>query len=182
MKLTNNHLQLREFFPTDLDSLTAYMIQPEMRSYEKGLPDRESTQTFLEQVIQKAAEKPRKYYCLAITIPPENKVIGHVSLTSQNSDIREWEIGWAIQHADWGKGFASEAANLLLEFAFDQLRAHRVVAFCHAENTASVKVMKKIRMKQEGHLRQTRWFNGSWADEYVYALVESDFRNSHRDL
>ncbi len=42
-----------------------------------------------------------------------------------------------------GKEFASEAANLLLEFAFDQLRAHRVVAFCHAENTASVNVMKK---------------------------------------
>lgn len=70
----------------------------------------------------------------------------------------------------------------MLEFAFDQLKAHRVVAFCHAENSASVKVMKKIGMKQEGHLRQTRWFNDRWADEYVYGILESDFENDYHDV
>lgn len=182
MKLTYNHLQLREFCLTDMDSLTAYAIQSEMRRYEKGLPDRNSAQIFLEQIIQKASESPRKSYCLAITFPPENKVIGHVSLTSQNPDICEWEIGWAVQYEDWGKGYATEAAYLILEFAFDQLRAHRVVAFCHVENAASVKVMKNIGMKREGHLRQTRWFNGSWADEYVYAILESDFENDYHNV
>lgn len=52
MKFASNRLQLREFCPTDLDSLAAYAIQSEMKRYEKGLPDRESAQFFLEQAIQ----------------------------------------------------------------------------------------------------------------------------------
>jgi RimJ/RimL family protein N-acetyltransferase len=182
LKFANHRLQLREFCPTDLDSLVAYAIQSEMRRYEKGLPDRESAHIFLEQSIQKASASPRQHYCLAITLASENKIIGHVSLTSQNPDICEWEIGWAVQFSDWGKGYATEAAYLMLGFAFGQLKAHRVVAFSHTENSASVKVMEKIGMKQEGHLRQTRWFNGRWADEYVYGILESDFKNDYHDV
>ena len=179
MKFVTARLQLREFIFTDLDALTTYSIPAEMRRYEKGMPDRESARVFLERIIQKAAEKPRTHFCLAITVPPVHKVIGHISLNSQNPEIKEWEIGWSIRYEDWGKGYASEAAHRMLEYAFNQLSAHRVVAFCHTENTASVKVMEKIGMKKEGHLRKTRWFNDSWADEYVYAILESDFTTQH---
>ena len=177
MELITPRLFLREFRQTDLDSLAAYASQPELRRYEKGLPDRESSVIFLERIIRRVAEKPRNHYCLAITVPPVDKVIGHISLNSQNPEIKEWEIGWSIQYEDWGKGYASEAAHRMLEYAFNQLIAHRVVAFCHTENTASVKVMEKTGMKQEGRLRETRWFNDCWADEFVYAILESDYEN-----
>jgi len=175
MELFTSRLLLREFYPTDLDLLADYATKNEMRQYEKGIPDRESAQSFLERIIFKASETPRTHFCLAITAPPEDKVIGHISRTSQNPEINEWKIGWAVRFQDWRHGYASEAAHRILDYAFHDLYAHRVVAFCHAENAASVKVMKKIGMKQEGHLRQTRWFNDSWADEFVYAILESDF-------
>ncbi|GAP18863.1 GNAT family N-acetyltransferase [Levilinea saccharolytica] len=175
MELVSARLRLREFRPADLDALAAYANPPEMRLYEQGMPDREAAYNFLERVIRTAGETPRMHVYLAVTVPPEDTVIGHVSLNSQNPDIREWEIGWAIRHEDWGKGYASEAARRMLAYAFHDLQAHRVVAFCHAENTASARVMENIGMKQEGYLRQTRWFNDGWADERVYAILESDF-------
>jgi len=176
MKLVTTQLELREFSEADLDALIAYSNPEPMRCYEKGTPDRESAQRLLERIMQRANETPRTHYYLAITVPPNDKVIGHISLSSQNSEIREWEIGWAVRHEDWGKGYATEAARRMIEYAFHQLNAHRVVAFCHAENTASIKVMQKIGMKQEGLLRQTRWFNDCWADEFVYAILESDLK------
>lgn len=174
MELNTARLLLREFRSTDLDALAAYANSPEMRRYEKGLPDQESAQRFLARAIEKAVEKPRSQYCLAITVPPSDKVIGHISLNSQNPDIKEWEIGWAIRWEDWGKGYASEAARQMLAYAFQVRNAHRVVAFCHADNLASVSVMEKIGMRKEGRLRQTRWFHDSWADEFVYAILASD--------
>lgn len=174
MKIVTARLQLREFIISDLDALTTCMTPSEMRQFEKGLPDRDSVQVFLEQIIQKATEKPRNLYCLAITVPPADHVVGYISLKYQNPEIREWEIGWAIRMEDWRKGYASEAAGGMLDFAFQVLDAHRVVAFCHADNMASARVMKKIGMKQEGHLRQTRWFNECWADELVFATLKSE--------
>lgn len=174
MELNTARLLLREFRSTDLDVLAAYANSPEMRRYETGLPDRASAQRFLTQVIAKAAETPREQFCLAVTIPPDDKLIGHISLRIQNPDINEWEIGWAIRWEDWGKGYAAEAAQEMLAFAFHEQNAHRVVAFCHAENLASVKVMEKIGMQKEGRLRQTRWFHERWADELVYAILASD--------
>lgn len=177
MQLITARLLLREFCSTDLESLAAFSNHPEMRRFESGIPDHKTALGYLKRVILKAGETPRTQYHLAISVPPKDKIIGRISLICQNPEIREWEIGWAVNNNDWGKGFASEAAQQVLEYAFRNLNAHRVVAFCHAENTASVKVMKKIGMKQEGHLRQTRWFNNCWADEFVYAILESDFEH-----
>ncbi|MAT41820.1 MAG: hypothetical protein CL609_05725 [Anaerolineaceae bacterium] len=180
MNITTPRLLIREFHLNDLDTFLSYEKQKEMRQFEKGIVDREAALEYLNRAVQDSCNTPRTYYKLAITVPPEDKVIGRISLASQNPEIREWEIGWTVRVEDWGKGYASEAAYQMLEFAFIQLNAHRVVAFCHAKNTASINVMKKIGMKQEGHLRQTRWFNNSWADEFVYAILETDFFQGER--
>lgn len=175
MEIFSAHLLLREFRVTDLDAIMAYESHPDMLRFEKGIPDRETARDLLEKVISRASETPRTQYRLAITLPPEDQVIGRVSLISQNPAIREWEIGCTIGVPYWGKGYATEAGRKMLAFAFNTLKAHRVVAFCHAGNTGSVKVMERAGLRQEGRLRQTRWFNESWTDEFVYAILESDF-------
>jgi RimJ/RimL family protein N-acetyltransferase len=102
-------------------------------------------------------------------------VIGQVSLSLNFSDIKEWEIGWKVHYKYWGNGYATEAAKRVLAFAFQDLHAHRVVAFCNVQNAASVRVMSKIGMLQDGRLRETRWWNGSWQDEFVYAILDRDW-------
>lgn len=176
MQLTTDRLLIREFLHSDLDALATIENHLEMRRFETGLSDREAIQGYLDAAIRQAGETPRDRYCLAITFLEEDTVIGRVTLTSQNHAIREWEIGWAVRADDQGKGYASEAALVMLTFAFQELNAHRVVAFCHTGNATSVRVMEKIGMKREGHLRQTRWFTDNWADEFVYAILDKEFK------
>lgn len=58
------------------------------------------------------------------------------------------EIGWRLGQAFWGKGYAPEAANAALAFAFDQLKLEKVVSFTTLDNKKSQKVMEKIKMRK----------------------------------
>jgi RimJ/RimL family protein N-acetyltransferase len=64
----------------------------------------------------------------------------------------------------------------MLDFAFGELGVHRVTAFCHVLNRASVRVMEKLSMRRDGRLRETRWWHDSWCDEFVYAILDRDWK------
>ena len=110
-----------------------------------------------------------------MTLRPDDEVRGRVTLTLVNESIREWEIGWAIHSDLWGKGIATEAARRVLEFAFVELRSHRIVAFSYAQNVASTRVMEKLGMQRDGCLRETRSWQGGWADEAVFSILEREW-------
>lgn len=75
----------------------------------------------------------------------EGNIIGGINL-EYNDTKDACEIGWTV-HKDYrNKGIASEAAKLLIEYAFNTLLVHKVTAHCDSSNVASEKVMKKVGM------------------------------------
>jgi RimJ/RimL family protein N-acetyltransferase len=178
MELFTPRLLLRDFQQNDLACVKELESLSETYYFESSQPNIEQITKKLQQTQAEALHSPRTSFHLAITIRPLDQVRGRVSLTLINESIREWEIGWAIHPDEWGKGFATEAAHRVLEFTFSELQAHRVVAFSHAENTASIRVMKKLNMQQEGLLRETiAWKNG-WSDEVVYSILDREWKDS----
>jgi [ribosomal protein S5]-alanine N-acetyltransferase len=175
MELITPRLQLREFSLEDYPSLREMDSRPEMHTYEKALPGADETSQLLESFIKEQIETPRIGYRLAITIPPVSNVRGIIKLSRQWEAIREWEVGWAVHPDDWGKGYATEAAWYIMDWGFRELNIHRTVAYCHTNNVASVRVMEKLGMKRDGRLRETRWLDGEWWDEYVYAILEKEW-------
>ena len=66
----------------------------------------------------------------------------------------EAEIGWRLAQAQWGKGFATEAATLAVEYLFATIGVPRVIAIARAENQRSIRVMEKLGMQfQSSRLR-----------------------------
>ncbi len=59
----------------------------------------------------------------------------------------EMEIGYAIEKVNWGKGFATEAAERFMQYAFEELKTEKLVAVSRPENTASRRVMEKLGMQ-----------------------------------
>lgn len=175
MELITQRLILREFRPVDFEAVREYESQPEMYRFEKAIPDDEAIKAHLEQMLAWSCEKPRTHYGFAITIKPDEIVRGQITLALNIADIREWEIGWKVHYRYWGNGYATEAARRVLAFAFEELHAHRVVAFCNVANTASTRIMEKIGMLQDGRLRETRWWKGRWQDEYVFGILDRDW-------
>lgn len=180
MKLVTPRLILREFRENDFGAFLELEGHPETYCYETAAPSEAQTREYLSKAQQDALQSPRVRYRFAVTFPPCDDVCGRATLALLNDSIREWEIGWAIHPAKWGRGFATEAAHRLLDLAFVDLHAHRVVAFSHAENTASLRIMEKLGMQQDGRLRETRLWKDRWADEVVYSILDHEWNIRHK--
>ncbi len=108
----------------------------------------------------------------AIELKENGKMIGTCDLRV-NEGEKSAELAYAINKKYWGKGFAPEAAQKLLDFAFHTLKVERLWAKYAAENGASGRVMEKIGMEKEGILRHTKNLCGDFVDQVVYSKVVS---------
>ncbi len=181
MEIFTGRLRIREFTESDYPALRDMDTRAEFNTYEREFVSEVETRGSLDESLSNQLEIPRTVYRMAITVLPDDTVKGVIKISSQQQKIREWEVGWAVHPDEWGKGYATEAAWHVIDWAFREFNLHRVVAFCHASNVASVRVMEKLGMRRDGLLRETRWLNGAWWDEYVYAILEREWR-TNKDL
>jgi RimJ/RimL family protein N-acetyltransferase len=87
------------------------------------------------------------------------------------------EIGWCVDPAYAGQGYASEGAAELLRLCFDGLKLRRVTAGAFAANAASIRVMEKIGMTVEGLGRQDSLHRDlGWVDGISAAVLADDWR------
>lgn len=74
-----------------------------------------------------------------------------------------------------GRGYATEALPALLGYLFEQRGKHRVAADCDARNMRSAALMARVGMRREAHHLRNSWEKGEWTDEYVYAMLASEW-------
>ena len=87
------------------------------------------------------------------------------------------ELGWVIDPAHAGQGFATEAARALLRICFEDLGLRRVTAQCFADNVASWRLMEKLGMRRETHsVRESLHRSGEWLDGFAYAILAEEWR------
>jgi RimJ/RimL family protein N-acetyltransferase len=67
------------------------------------------------------------------------------------ADWPGFEIGWTLGRNFWGKGYATEAAQRALQFAFDELDKSHVISLIHPDNRASIRVAERLGEKLEGN-------------------------------
>lgn len=112
----------------------------------------------------------------AIAERASDALIGAITLFRVDRDHRHAEIGYALASAQWGKGLASEATRLVLDYAFNVLELERIEADTDPRNTPSRRMLERLGFEQEGTLRR-RWFvNDEWCDTAFYGLLRGDFR------
>lgn len=122
--------------------------------------------------MAKNVNEPREY---ALVLRQGEALVGHISFGPWFGQ-KTYELGWAVAPPHQCRGYATEAARAVLSHAFGTARIHRVIATCNPDNTASVRVMEKLGMRREAHFRKGHEQpDGSWTDEYFYALLESEW-------
>ncbi|MCK9792954.1 GNAT family N-acetyltransferase [Isoptericola sp. 4D.3] len=89
----------------------------------------------------------------------------------------EASIGYLVDPAHAGRGYATAIAGALLELAFAELGLHRVTAGCFAANTASWRVMEKLGLRREQHGVGDSWHAElGWVDGYTYGMLAEEWR------
>ncbi|HET6165320.1 MAG TPA: GNAT family protein [Marmoricola sp.] len=86
------------------------------------------------------------------------------------------EIGWCIDPAVGGNGFATEAVRELIRVAFEELGLRRLVAHCFAANEASWRLMERVGMRREVHtVKESLHRSGEWMDGMSYGLLAEEW-------
>ena len=129
----------------------------------------EQTQEFLQGCLLAWENKNRFPYM--ITLKASGEVVGMIDPRLEGTKVG---IGYGAARAHWGKGYVSEAARAIIEWAFQQPTIYRVYATTDVENVASQRVLEKVGMLCEGILRKYILHpnvSDIPRDSYIYAIT-----------
>jgi len=86
------------------------------------------------------------------------------------------EIGWCLDPAQGGNGYATEAVRELVRLSFEELGFRRLVAHCFAANEPSWRLMERIGMRREAYnVKDSLHRSGEWMDGMSYALLAEEW-------
>jgi RimJ/RimL family protein N-acetyltransferase len=176
--LPTARLRLRPFTSADADALFALHSSAYVLRYWDSPPwsERARADRFIATCERIAEEGSGAR--LAIDRVSDQAFIGWCSLTRWNPDYRSASMGYCLDEAAWGHGYATEAGRAVLQWAFDTLDLNRVQAETDTRNTASARVLEKLGFMREGTLREDCIVNGDVSDSWVYGLLRRQWRPS----
>ncbi len=162
-------LNLREFVAEDFAAVHAYSSDPRVtRFLFFGPRDEESTAEYLEELLASQREQPRTRFELAVEEIASGKLIGACDLSLIESNVVD--LGYMLAAEQWGLGYATEIALALVDAAFFDLRAQRVISTVDVNNAASIRVLEKIGMRWEAVYRKHRRAKNRWWDCHLFTL------------
>lgn len=174
-------LALRPYAESDLDAILDIESREEVVRYLRWGPmNRDEAMAHLaRRVANSEIDGDSGAIFVAVTIPPDDRVIGDLMLRLHDEANRQGEIGWIFHPDVHGRGYATEAAAALLRMGFESLGLHRIIANADPRNVASHRVMERLGMRREGEFRDTEYLKGEWVGAAVYAILDDEWRRSH---
>jgi [ribosomal protein S5]-alanine N-acetyltransferase len=172
-------LRLRPFTDADAGALFALQSNADVLRYWDSPPwtDRARADRFI--AVCREMEQEGTGARLAMDLASDGAFIGWCTLARWNPDHRSASMGYCLEQAAWGHGYATEAAHAVLQRAFDTLDLNRVQAEADTRNAASARVLEKLGFVREGTLREDCVVNGEVSDSWVYGLLRREWSPPH---
>ncbi|WP_346886980.1 GNAT family N-acetyltransferase [Clostridium sp. UBA1056] len=171
--IVSDRLVIRKFNEDDWQDLYEYLCDEEVVKFEPYHIYSEN------EAKEEAINRANNELFYAVCLKESGKLIGNLYLAE--GDFDTWELGYVFNRKYQGKGYATEGSRRLLDYAFSDLGARRIVAMCSPENTLSWKLLERLKMRREGLLLQNVYFKVDsdgqpmWLDTYEYAILKSEW-------
>jgi RimJ/RimL family protein N-acetyltransferase len=163
MILETDRLRLRRFRPEDASVLERWTANPEFQRY---LGEPRSGIANIERYEEHWRE--RGFGLLAVEEKETGELVGRAGAAYHRIWPHDPEVGWAIDPAAWGRGYATEAGEASIRWAFGELGYERVVSICVPANLASRRVMEKLGFRVHEVLPDS-----PWGELWIHALDRS---------
>ena len=164
--ITGPVLALARIQDADVEAVHAFASDPVVCRFTGWGPNTfDETRAFVAEATQRRIDR----YDLAIL--RDGELIGTASVWTTSPGHRVGELGYTIRRDCWGRGYASEAARLLVGLGFGQLGLERLAATCDPGNVASVRVLEKAGLQREGLLRGLYLVRGQRRDRLMFGCL-----------
>ena len=176
--LFGKQVVMRELRQSDAASLFTLLTAQEVARFISPPPSTiDGFERFIAWTIRQ--RNAGTYVCFAVTLQGSETAIGIFQVRQLDADFRAAEWGFAIGSPFWGSGVFQEGAELVKEFVFDTLGAHRLEARAAVVNGRGNGALLKTGAVQEAVLRQSFQCNGQYVDQLLYTILDEDWRASH---
>lgn len=120
-------------------------------------------------------------YCLGLFV--DNVFAGEINLNSvMRGAMQSGTIGYWIDKAKAGNSYVSEAVLVLMKFAFEELRLHRMEVCIIPRNANSRRVVEKLQLREEGIAERFLEINGVWEDHVRYGFTIEEWQDRRDEL
>ena len=177
VQLHTERLLLREWIPTDVPLIHEMLADPRVdpfHTFPSPLPI-EIIQNTLAATFEDQGKTNRTHYGWSILSKTDGAFLGEIGLEGAPERFRSKEIFYTVHPNYWRRGIATEAAEAVTSFVFNDLGLHRLEAGVATYNVGSIKVLEKMGMQREGLRRKILPMAEGWKNNYLYAMLEEDF-------
>ena len=176
--LTGRRVCLRPFGKKDATYIQKWSNDAGLRRLigEVASMSRAETEKFYKELRN---DKDRAWY--VIVLKRNDRVIGEAGLLRMFKPWRTTDMTIIIGEKDaWRKGYGTEAGNLLLDYAFNQLGFHRVSIGVVGLNKGALRFWESLGFKKEGVERDGYYYNNKYSDFVMMSILEDEFKKIHK--
>jgi len=173
--LETERLVLNQFHLSDAERLSELLNISDVSIFTTNIPfpySLEDANTFINLSQEEFLQN--KSIIFAIREKESNLLVGGIGIQIK-SNHKRGVLGYWIAKDYWGRGFATESLERVLEFAFNDLNLNKLEAVHVSENLASGKVMGKVGMVKEGELKQHFFKNNKFWDVASFGICKDDY-------
>ncbi len=144
--LRTERLEMQPLAPVHFDAWQGLNEDPEVMRFLPGSsPDRAvNKERFLARIAQQADARPLGIHAL---LERGGAVVGFVMLKLDRTFVEDIEVGWRLSRDSWGRGYATESAQALVNYGFEELGRSRLISTCLSGNERSQAVMERLGFK-----------------------------------
>lgn len=134
---------------TDYQEILKLKTSVQVRKYLGGPVSEANFKDIFEQII--SANKPEIYW--VARDKNSNNLVGLLSIT-EHPNNEHLEVSYEINPNFWGKGYATEVVQRVIQYAFDELKLDKIIAETQKKNQASIRVLEKLGMTFEREVKR----------------------------
>ena len=178
MNFTSERLIFSEITLADLPFIHQLHSLPEVDEFNTlGIPKNlDETKKVIQPDIDDQKKSQRSRFGWKILLKQNNTFVGMAGMFLTNDRFKMAEFYYKFFPEFWGNGYATETAKRIIKLGFEKFKLHRIEAGVATGNKASIRVLEKAGMTNEGIRRKILPIRGEWKDNYHFAIVEDDYK------
>jgi ribosomal-protein-alanine N-acetyltransferase len=168
--LEGKNVNLRIMEKEDLPLIAEWFNKPEV--FGEYNPLHQVSRTEAEKMF----ENPHEEKSFIIEKKDGSKIgfIGHFYVLHVAG--KQLEIGYSLVPSERGKGYGTEATQVMVDYLFLSKDSMRIQAQTDPRNVASHRLLEKVGFMKEGTLRKSFFMRGEWRDSYIYSILREEWK------
>ncbi|OBX20941.1 RimJ/RimL family protein N-acetyltransferase [Gelidibacter algens] len=168
-------LLLRPITMKDSQQVFSYRSDTETNKYQGFIP--KELKEVDEFIAKNPLEfnQPESWFQLVIIEKSSKEIVGDIGIHFIGNDGFQCELGCTLSNKHQGKGFATDAMRITIDYLFNTLNKHRIIGSVDPNNLASIHLLQRLNFRKEAHFKESLLIDGHWVDDIVYGILKSEW-------